>query len=90
LSQTLEVAYELIQVRNDYSIGRPTGRGIVVQGTEKAMRDEFEWAFRELMMGGEKGKEWRERTSKMRDEIEKDAQSGESHLAMIRLANTGI
>jgi len=71
-------------VRNRYNIGRETGSGVKVHGTEEAPREEVEKFLRDML--GEPSRPVTERMVKMREEMRVDVESGGSHQVLTRLA----
>lgn len=85
LTHNFDVGVELLQVRNGYNVGRWTALGVLVEGTEQAMRKEFQEVF-EGMVGGERGKRLRENIRTLGEEVRRDSVEGESRKDMLRLA----
>lgn len=82
-SELYGCAYELLQIRNGYNIGRKTARGPTVHGTEAAIRAEFSEVFGG--MRGELGARLRRGMERLADKVDLDSSSGESWQAMRRL-----
>jgi hypothetical protein len=82
MSQTHKVAFELLQIRTEYNIGRPTIRGPTVVGTDAAMREELIEVFGK--MNGPEGQELRRNVRAMRDVMVKSCRTegGRSYKAM--------
>lgn len=79
----LRIGDELKQIRNGYNIGRRTACGILVEGTDMAIRHEFAGVFG--AMQGQLGHMLRGRITNMRDEMKEDMKWGGSHRALQRL-----
>ena len=82
LSTVHEIAFELLQVRTEYNIGRKTARGPVVVGTPEAMREEMVDVF--TKMQGAEGQEMRKRVKAMREVMVRSCRTegGRSYEAM--------
>ena len=85
MSQTHRVAFELLQIRTEYNIGRPTMRGPIVIGTAEAQAAEFRDVF--TRMQGPEGEQMRERVRAMRDVMVQSCRTegGRSYKAMQEL-----
>ena len=79
------IGRELLQVRNGYNIGRETATGVMVEGTEQAMREEYQ----EVIGGslrGELGKTLRRNIKELSKEMARDGEEGGlSRQALLRL-----
>ncbi|KIK53865.1 glycosyltransferase family 1 protein [Collybiopsis luxurians FD-317 M1] len=84
VSVGLGLAFELVQVRNGESIGKPTHRGPIVEGTQEAVEAEMTdvWA----KMRGEEGQKMRERVVKFGNAMKEDYKDGKARQAMNRVS----
>ena len=80
VSLTLKVGFELIQVRNGASVGRPTARGITPTGTLEALNRELAdtWA----KMRGKEGDIVRKNMENVGEVLRASWREGESRKAM--------
>ena len=83
VSLTLGVAFELIQVRNGPSIGKPTYRGITPLGTPEALSAELADTW--VRMRGVEGSEMRRKMVGLRQTVTQSWREGESRRAMLSL-----
>lgn len=63
------VAWELYQVRRGFGVGRTTYHGVMVKGTEEAMKDEIREVF--TKMRSEEGGNLRRKAMEMRETVMK-------------------
>ncbi|KAH7876746.1 uncharacterized protein C8R40DRAFT_115066 [Lentinula edodes] len=80
LSVRLKLAYELVQVRNGESIGRPTHRGSIVEGTQEAIEEEMREIWK--LMRGKDGAEMRQRVIAFSKAMKIDHWQGAARKAM--------
>lgn len=77
VSHGLNIAYELIQVRNGpICTGKPSSRGIVMAGTKDLVLKEMSDLWR--TMRGEDGEKKREKTRRYREEIFESWRDGDA------------
>jgi len=81
----LRIGVELKQVRNGSNIGRRTACGVLVEGTEMAIRHEFAGVFG--AMQSQLGQMLRGTITNMRDEMKEDMEWGGSRQALQRLVD---
>lgn len=88
-SQVLNIAFELLQIRTGPSVGRPTYRGPIVEGTPEAIVAEFNEVFSQLEEHA--GKEKRANIVRLREEMGKHREEGgEEWKQMRRLGRLGL
>ncbi|KAF5378020.1 hypothetical protein D9757_009861 [Collybiopsis confluens] len=84
VSVGLGLAFELIQVRNGESAGKPTHRGPIVQGTQEAVESEMTDIWNR--MRGEEGQKMRERVIDFSKAMRADYKNGKARQAMNRIS----
>ncbi len=77
-SRHYHVAWELYQVRRGPGVGRKTSTGVVVEGTEEAMKRELRDVFEK--MRGREGEELRSNVRELRETVSRTRrEGGKSH-----------